>query len=233
MKKIVLAVVLTGGLFPLCAQDFYWGAYFYPNYSNRRLIAIGANLSEQMIQEIEDRETGKLSFSGGGHAGWRGEKAGFQFGLGFTETGYQTVREAVPPDSPDAGNASQQKFIYRNYNLELPIELQFIHELDSRNYFYFMLGGAASYNLANNEIKVLYSGDTSQRDDAPEPEQVYRRTNFAFQTGIGWEHNISDRTYLYLQPNFQFWLSGLYQDATINRSLYNLGLKLGVKFYRE
>lgn len=233
MKKLFPVIFLLLGCLTLSAQSFYWGAYLYPNYSSRRLIAIDANLSEQMLQDIEDRETGKFSISGGGHAGWRGEKAGFQFGLGVAETGYRTVREPIPPDSPDAPNASQQRFIYRNINLELPIELQFIHELDYRNFFYFMLGGVGSYNLANQEIKILYDGDIRERGDDPEPEGDYRRSNFAFQAGLGWERNIGGSTHLYLQPNFQFWLSGLYRDASINRSLYNFGLKLGVKFYRE
>lgn len=233
MNQFLLTGLLSFGLFSLCAQDFYWGAYLYPNYSDRRLIAIGTNLSEQMLQEIEDRETGKFSLSGGGHLGWRGERAGFQIGLGFAETGYRTVREPIPPDNPDAVEASQQQFIYRNYNLELPLEIHFVHELDYQNFFYFMLGGVGSYNLANREVKILYDGDLSERRDAPPPEEPYRRTNFAFQAGLGWERNLGGTTNLYLQPNFQFWLSGLLRDAPINRSLYNLGLIVGLKFYRE
>ena len=217
----------------LGAQDFSWGFNLYPNYSSRRLIVTGVNLSEKMIQEIEDRETGKLSFSAGLQAGWKGEKAGFQFGLSFSETGYQTVKEPVPPDDPASGTASERRFIYRNFNLELPLDILFLHELNGRNDFIFTLGGAGSLNLANQVTEIRYAGDTKERQQGELPEEAFRPFNFALQAGMGWEGSLGGRSRIFVQPTFQFWLSGLLKDADINRSLYNVGVKTGLKFYRE
>lgn len=233
MKKLTLLIPVLLLTVAGCAQDFFWGFNLFPNYSDRRLIVTGVVLSDEMIGEIEARETGKFSVSGGGLAGWRGEKTGFQFGVSFSETGYQTVKEPIPADDPAFATASERRFIYRNFNLEIPLEILFIHDLDDRNDFFFMLGGAGSVNLFNRTTEIRYAGDSRERINADLPEESFRPFNFAFQAGMGWEHGMGGSSTLFIQPNFQFWLSGLLQDADINWSLYNIGMKAGMKFYRE
>jgi hypothetical protein len=230
MKHILVLIIGVVAAGSLAAQNFSWGAYVYPNYSSRRLIILGSNIGESQIQALEEQETGKLSLSAGLQAGWRAEKIGFRFGLAVSETGYQTVKEAIPEDDPNPLGASQRRVVYRNYNLVLPVEIDFIHQIDSKNAFVFLLGGAASYNLGNEVKEVFYLGDTRERQEGALPEGTFRSTNFAIMSGMGWERKLSEGMHLMLQPTFHFWLSGMLEEAPVNRSLYDVGVKVGVLF---
>ncbi len=236
MKKIHILLIwgLCLLLFDVAIGQsrFHWGPELFPNYSGRRLILFSGTVSDDMIESLNATERGKLSLAGGLQAGWQGPKAGFRFGLLFSETGYRTIRQNIPPDAPDnPSGADQQRFLYRNYNLELPVSIDFIHELDDRNNFFFSLGTAMSYNLANQQTTFLYFGDRVERIDGPEPEGDFRKFNYAFITGMGWESELSGSLSLYLQPSFQFWFKGLLVEADIDRSLYALGLKAGLRFF--
>lgn len=230
MKHILILITMMATAGSLTAQNFSWGFHVYPNYSSRRLIVLGANIGESQVQALEERETGKLSLSAGLQAGWRAKKIGFRFGLAFAETGYQTIKEPIPADDPNPFDASQRRTIFRNYNLVLPAEIDFIHEIDSKNAFVFLLGAAASYNLGNEVREVYYLGDTQERQAGTLPEESFRAVNFAFMSGMGWERQLSEGMDLLIQPTFHFWLSGLLEDTPLNRSLYDVGIKMGVMF---
>lgn len=225
---LLLSLLLTTGV--LAAQSFTWGVHVYPNYANRRLIALGVNITDKMIQEIEAEETGRFSMAGGLRAGWRGEKVGFQFGLELAETGYQTVQLPIPEDSPNPDGASAVSYLYRNWNLVVPAGLEFVHELGDKNAILFLLGGAAGLNLSNQTVTRRHFGDRIERSAETASGENFRTLNFAVQTAVGWERRLGQRTTFYAQPTFQFWLHGLLQDAELNRSLYDLGVKVGVRF---
>ncbi len=231
MRKyaLILAAVLMS--LSTIAQNFSWGFNFYPNFSSRRLIALDASISQNDIRRLDSLETGKFSLSAGLQAGWRGEKLGFRFGLGFGETGYQTIKMNIPGDTPNPDNASQNKFVYRNFNILLPVEFEFAHKLDTKNSFYFLLGGTGIFNVSNQVKEIRYFGDTSERLDAPLPETPFRFFHFAIQSGMGWENHLSENTTLFLQPTFHFWLGGLFENnVSLNRSLYDIGVKVGMRF---
>lgn len=231
MKRILFLLLSLAISLNLTAQNFSWGFQIFPNYSGRRLIVQDPSIGESAVKEIEARETGKPSLAAGVEAGWRAEKLGFRFGLSLAETGYRTVKEPIPTDAPNPEGATDIRTVYRNYNIVVPAEIDFIHEIDSKNAFFFLLGAAGSINLANEVRETLFFGDSQERRKAPLPEENFRTVNFAFQSGLGWENQVNPGWSLYLQPTFRFWLKGLYdQDANINRSLFDLGLKMGVRF---
>lgn len=240
MKKnrMRMRLVLACGLFflvvgPTSAQTrFFWGPEIYPNYSGRRLIIFGTTVSDKTIEELNANERGKFSFAGGLQAGWKGPKAGFRFGLLFSETGYRTIKSAIAPDDPDSPEgATAKKSVYRNYNLEMPVSVDFIHDLDDKNTFFFSLGAGMSVNLTNQQRTIYYYGDRTESTEGPESESEFRILNYGFITGMGWERDLSSRLSMYFQPNFQFWFKSLMVDAEIDRSLYALGLKAGLRFY--
>lgn len=228
------ALILAGILMSLSmiAQDFSWGFNLYPNFSNRRLMALDASISQNDIRRLDSLERGKFSLGAGLQAGWRGEKLGFRFGLGFSETGYQTIQMNIPGDTPNPDNATENKFVYRNFNILLPVEFEFVHNLDTRNSFLFILGATGILNVGNEVKEIRYFGDTSERQDAALPEAPFRRLHFAIQSGMGWENHLSESTTIFLQPTFHFWLGGLFDntDVSLNRSLYDIGVKVGVRF---
>ena len=222
-----LFVFFLGNL--LLAQDnsFTWGVQAYPNYSGRRLVAL-ANYSDEEIQELEALETGMFGYSAGVMAEWRGDKLGMRLGLNYMNAGYQTIRQRLQQDDPNA--PSEQQIQYVSNFIEVPVEFLFSHDLkEAKASMFFMLGASFAYNFSNQTRTVEFFGETN-RSASVDTEGDFRTFHTAFQSGIGMELGIGERVILLFQPNFQFWLQGLLEDADLNRNLYSVGMKVGAFF---
>ncbi len=235
MKKTGLLILLTLAAWPVLSQRvFGWGLNVFPNITNRRLVAY-SSISEEMVRQIERREISKPSYAANLFMFWRSERVAFELGAGFADTGYGTVEEPIPADDPDFANATSRSYKFRNYNLELPASLKFYQSLGENDYFNFMLGINIAYNLSNDTLKVLYNGGEPGDTRVTADTQEFRPLNYAFTTGIGWEHRFSPRFSLILQPTFAFWLKGILKDTEyteLNRNLYSFGLNVGFRFDR-
>ncbi|MCB0547257.1 MAG: outer membrane beta-barrel protein [Phaeodactylibacter sp.] len=229
MKFSLVAILLGIGTLGFSQAVFSWGVEAYPNYSNRRLIA-QTSISNQQARALEALETGRFSYSAGLFAQWRGGRAGFQTGLRFTDTGYQTVRTSLSSDDTPPPGATEKRIVYQNRFLEAPAELLFFQELDDKNDFFFTIGLALAYNLSNQNKTVFYTGDTRSANSEKAENDNFHNISYSFLTGMGWEHQFSDSFSVVLQPAFQFWLQSLLIDTDINRNLYSVGLRIGAKF---
>ena len=230
MRKFLLWCIFLGITISSIGQSrFGYGISVYPNFSGARLISFG-NISERQIQEINDREIWKFSYAGGIFANWRSEKLGFQVGLNYMNSGYQTIRDTVPTAAPNPRNAEDWRFIYQSNYIEVPVDLQFFQELERGSEFFFMLGASFSYNLNNRVDTIFYFGDSETSEQEDQENSEYNGLNFAFQFALGWEKALGDNFALIIQPTFQFWFRGLLKDNTFNRSLYSLGLRVAFKF---
>ena len=229
MKCSLAAILLFLSTWGFSQVEFGWGLEAYPNFSHRRL-ATETSVSNAQIIALEDLEVARPSYGAGAFAQWRGGRAGFQTGLRFMNTGYQTVRTPLSADDTPPPGATEKRIIYQNLFLEAPAEIQFFQELDDNNDFFFMTGLALAYNLSNTNKTIYYTGDTQSVEAEKADNGNFSQFSYSFLTGIGWDHQFSDRLSLVLQPTFQFWLRGLLIDAEINRNLYSVGLRVGVKF---
>ena len=229
MKFSLTAIVLCLTTLAFSQAEFSWGLEAYPNYSHRRLIA-QTSIPSNEARVLEDLETGRFSYSAGLFAQWRGGRAGFQTGLRFTNTGYQTIRTPLSADDTPPPGATEKRIDYQNLFLEAPAELQFIQELDDNNDFFFMVGMALAYNLSNTNKTIYYSGNTSSANSEKANNEDFASFSYSFLSGMGWEHRFNDRFSIVLQPTFQFWFKALLVEADINRNLYSVGLRMAVKF---
>lgn len=229
MSRLIFSFLFVLGSGCLLAQTtFDVGLSLYPNMSNRRLIAFN-NLSVQAQKTLDSLESARPSYSIGVMAGWRGQKAGFQFGLNYMNTGYRTLKQAIPQSDPQSEIASTRRYTYQFTNIEIPIDLLFYQELSEGNEFFFAMGTALSFNLQNKNQVVLFSGENKTREEITVNQDDYRLFNYGFEAGMGWERTFNERWALLLQPNFQFWFKGVLEKNDLNRSLYNFGLRIIVK----
>lgn len=233
MNKYLILAGLCLFTLDLTAQMGTWYSInLYPNYSNRRLIVFD-NLNQDQIETIDSLEAAKPSYTIGGAIQWRGEFVGFQIGANFMNTGYRKIRQAIPADDPFAGQAEEYAQTFTNYLLELPVELTFYQTLNENNEFFFLLGTGVAYNLGNRTRTTLYTSSSENPvDNSPTDAIDFRRINWEFQAALGWEKAFSPHVRLLVQPTFQFWTRGLYVDEPINRNLYSLGVRVGLKFGR-
>lgn len=227
MKKILLLLFFPVSLF--CQSDFNWGISVFPHLAGTRLISFGL-LSEEEIAEINEREITRFGYAGGLFAQWKGEKLGFQVGLNFMDTGYRTVKEPIPADDPNPQGATDRRLLYQYQYIELPVEVLFYQNFRNKHAFFFMLGASASYNINNYETTILDLGDSQSRSREKLPQEDFNSFNYAFQAGVGYETELSEKVGLFFEPVFQFWLKEVFKDMELNRSLYTVGLKVGVRF---
>ncbi|GJM31324.1 MAG: hypothetical protein DHS20C18_03250 [Saprospiraceae bacterium] len=224
---------MSGFLVNSWAQaSFFWGPQLEPNLSNRRLIAF-SNISQEQIDQLEEREIGKPSLSAGVFAGWRKDKIGIRFGANYMETGYRTVKELIPPTEPDAANASERRLIFQNQNIEIPVEIQFLQELDRKNKFFFAMGSGVYFNLNNRTKTILYSGEKTDSRVEQADNSLFQSFNYSFRAGVGWETQLSENVSLVIEPTFKIWMQGILKDNELNRNLYSMGLRVAVQFLTE
>ena len=233
MNRIALLFFFCLLIAELSAQSGTWySVNLYPNYSNRRLIVFD-NLNQDQVDAIDDLEASKPSYSIGGAIQWRGEFLGFQMGANFVNTGYRVVRQPIPGDGPFAGRGEEYRQTFTNYMMEIPIEVTFYQTLSETDEFFFMLGTGLGYNMSNRTRTTLYSGGgTATVENTPTDDKTFRNLNTEFQAALGWEKALNPQLKLVVQPHFQFWMRGLYLDELINRNLYSLGVRVGLKFGR-
>lgn len=233
MNKILLLAGICLLSLDLAAQEGTWYSInLYPNFADRRLIVFD-NLNQDQIDAIDSLEAAKPSYSIGGAIQWRGEFIGFQLGANLVNTGYRSIRQAIPADDPFAGQAEEYEQTFSTYMIELPVEFTFYQTLNENNEFFFMMGTGIAYNLSNRTRTTLFTNSSENPvDSAPTDGVNFRKINLEFQAALGWEKAFTPNFRLVVQPHFQFWLRGLYVDELINRNLYSLGVRVGVKFGR-
>lgn len=203
------------------------GIGLFPNLSHRRLVAFDVS-AQQLTDSLEMFEMGVPTYSAGLLLNFRGEKAGVQIGLQYSVLGYNGSRRTLAASDPNSANFSERAQHFRSQQIEVPMSLQFYQDLSDKDDFFFSLGTSVSYSLSNDDIEILYAGDISERNRTAGMED-FRRLNVAFQTAMGWEHNYQRNWAISVAPTFKLWLRGLYNTQTLNRNLYQVGLRLTVR----
>jgi len=229
--NLLLLIVATGLAAPVWAQNLpQLGLLAYPNFSGAR-IAAGSFLNNAQIDSLERRETNRTSISAGLVVQWQAEKAGFRSGIQYTESGYASIREPIPGGSNSPEGASTQRLQYKSFFLEIPAELLFIHQPDSKNKVNFSMGLSAAFNFRNTEQTDFFSGEKIASQQVTLGNALFTPLHISFITGMGWQHDISPKIAFFAQPTFQFWFNGLLREAIdLNRNLYAIGLKTGILF---
>jgi len=231
MKRIIIISFFTLFSFHLFGQStFIWGAELHPNYSERRLIAITQFFSDSTLRAIDSIEMGKLSFSGGLFLGWKGEKVSFETGLSFMESGYKTLKGPADDNRPIPAGALLEQNTFQSFYIELPTRLQFFHTMETGSEFSFSMGVSLSYNISNLRTTTYFLENSNQEEKTKFDQEAYRKFNYAFEAGMGWGKKLNENFAIFIQPTFKFWFKGMLVENKLNRSLYSLGVRTGVRF---
>lgn len=208
------------------------GVNLFPNYSHRRLVNFDF-MGQALADSLEVNEIARPSYAGGVVLSYRGQKAGVQFGVNYSQTGYRGKRTPIPFNDPNRANFDDQQYNFRAQQIEVPFAIVFYQNLSDKDDFFFLLGSGLSYNLSNQDIVTRFNGENSAREVNKIESDDFRKVNYSFQTAMGWEHKLSDRMVFSIAPTFRLWLAGIYRDALLNRNLYQFGLRATVRFDRE
>lgn len=203
------------------------GIGLFPNYSHRRLVVF-QNYSQNQVDSLETAERFRPSYSAGLLLSTRGEKVGLQIGLNYAEVGYRGTRTPLPITDPRANRFTEYRLEFRGRQVMVPLSILFYQELSEQDEFYFLLGSGLSYSLKNDFVTTYFSGDISEREVAEAPGE-FRRINYCFEAAMGWEHHFGGKLTLTLAPTFRLWMSGLLTEGELNRNLYQLGMRMGLR----
>jgi hypothetical protein len=234
MSRIsLLLIIFLLSVAALTAQRYSgYGINLFPQLSHRRLVNLDFGSLAQ-TDSLEANEIARPSFATGLVLSYRGEKAGVQTGLNYSQTGYQGKRVPLAFNDPNRANFNEERYGFRSQSIEIPFALLFYQNLSPKDDFFFMLGSGINYNLSNQSIITRFDGETSAREVNDIENDDFRRINYAFQTGMGWEHKLSNNMVFSLAPTFRLWMAGVFKNALLNRNLYQVGLRATVRFDRE
>ena len=222
---LVMLCAITGAF---AQEGPQYGLSAYPSFSGARLGA-GTTINNAALDSLEARETSRPSIAFGLAAQWRGAKAGFRTGIQLTNTGYRTVQEPVPTGEPAPPGAVTRSIAYRSMFIEMPAEILFLHEINTKDRVNFMMGVGAAYNIGNYEDTTYFSGERIGTEKQKLSNDNFRRLHLSFQTGVGWQRDFGQKVVFFVQPTFQFWFNGLLlEPGEVNRNLYSIGLKTGI-----
>ncbi|MGB3547550.1 MAG: outer membrane beta-barrel protein [Saprospiraceae bacterium] len=213
----------------LAAQDYNgprtgYGISLFPHLANRRLAAANS-ISFEEIDRIEEREVAAFGYAAGLFFRNRSLKLGYDTGLNYLVSGYDTQRGPVDAGGPRPGFSEySETFVTRQ--IELPFAIQFYQQVDDANEFSFSLGLAVSYALDQRTEYTGFNTAGSQTFEINE-DVSYRAANYAFMAGFGYNRRFGTDWAVLLQPTFKYWFRGLIDDeeAELNRNLYMVGFK--------
>ncbi len=233
MRNILLILFLgLSGHLLIGQSTFSWGLNLYPNLSDRRLVNTGGLLSDKAMAEIDKIEKTQFGYAVGLDMQWQAEKIGLNLGLRYMNAGYNIGRTILLPDDPNVDFADESSGRFEQTRLELPVEVLFFFNLSDEDAIFFTMGASFGYTLQTKNELTLYRNNNPETS-LIDPEYPVRDFNYAFQTGVGWQTQLNNKLQLSIQPNFQFWFKGIYEDeALINRNLFNFGVKLGLRFFQ-
>lgn len=232
-RLTLLLFTLILGCTTLMAQRYSGiGINLFPQYSHRRIVNLDLNMLNQ-ADSLENNEFARPSYATGLVLSYRGEKAGVQVGLNYSQTGYRGKRTPIAFNDPNRANFDEEQYSFRAQNIEIPFSVLFYQTLSEKDDFYFSLGSGLSYNLSNQNIITRFNGETSAREVNNIENEDFRKVNYCFQTSMGWEHKLSENMLFSIAPTFRLWLAGIYRDALLNRNLYQFGIRATVRFDRE
>lgn len=198
------------------------GLSLFPHLSHRRLVAVELG-SPIRTDSLDAAERSLPTYALGVAFSHRGEKVGVQAAVHYSRMGYRGSRAAIPLSNPLAARFSEQEYRFVTQQIEVPFGLVFYQALSDKDEFFFLLGSGISYNMVNNDTYVRYEGDISETETTRTPGD-FRRLNYCFQTGMGWEHRLDEKWSLSIAPVFRLWMAGLYREAELNRNLYQMGI---------
>ena len=72
--------------------------------------------------------------------------------------------------------------------------------------------------------------NNKQEEKTKFDQQDYRKLNYAFEASMGWGKKLNDNFTIFIQPSFKFWFKGMLVENNLNRSLYSLGVRTGIRF---
>ena len=219
------------------AQDvirpFQYGIFIYNNVTKGLLVDNGAD--PNLRASYEAIEISKLGYSTGFFTRFNlSPISKLNIGLNYLNTGERTKRQVlIFGDQLDPvlgfitpeGGFDEHRFVYTYHHIEIPVNYEFHF-----GGFYTTSGISTVLNVRNTINSKIYKPDgsiESNTDEYGNGIYEFKKVNAVANIGFGYEFSlgpVSGYSCFYTQT----FLSGVMQDAELNRRPFSYGLSFGV-----
>lgn len=240
MRILLLATTLLIACHFDCfcqSKKFSFGLQVFPNYS-KSLISNDGNTSKEMEQSVCDNETWKPSISTHVFASYQFTKnISFSVGIGYQNNGerikenHTPSRDRIDPRKDFTYHITHPTITrnesFTHHNIEIPVSLKY--HLNSQ---FFATAGVSTIFHLSTITKLTYENhETGEKSTYKNEDDwmEYRDMNFSGNFGFGMNCLANDKMKIFIKPNVQYSFLGIFNDASLNRHPFSIGLVLGIE----
>ena len=235
MKNVILILTLI-----LCSV-------FLAKSQDEKIVHLGFNVTPKITQQVfEDADLGvgeTLFGFGGGLDIYYDVSNLLQLKTGLQYNYYQVSQIDYSPTFPDDNNgngsvdiySSWLEDIYKIHYLGVPVEGR-LKVAGEENHIYAKAGIEALFKVADMRESYIVESQTVREKIQNNPLTELQNIVFKAKIGIGYEFKMADKMKLYVEPQLEYSLTGIYKEAGIiddltdNSRLLDVGLMMGVRF---
>lgn len=200
------------------------GFTFSPDYCYRTIKPEPSN--QDWIDDINSFHVPKFGYTVGINSNIRlSKRIVINFGLSFSNKGYQTKRVKVAPFETAGDYPDEMKVRWNMFFLDIPLKGNYYFTTNDFK-LYLTVGTSANIFINQKRIRFEYDPDNKLKYNSTEG---FNKVGFAIIGGIGLDYSIHRKLYVRFEPTFRYSLTPV--DNWENKSyLYSFGTNIGLYY---
>ncbi len=191
------------------------------------LKANNSNISKVYLDQKKDEVIGKFGFSINGLVRYKlNQKVNFQTGIGYVKNGINEKTVKLTPAVPDSTLPTYGRYSFVQHSITVPLLLQYYFST-TKNKFYLIGGVTPTFSFKsydNYTLTYLNGNETTSKTDV---SSKVRNLNLGAALGFGYQYKLNNKIDMFVQPNFNINLLGIYKNTDLSRYIYSYGLTIG------
>jgi hypothetical protein len=227
-NKLLLALLLISTVTFAQSPKFRFGLSLRPAITDNILSSDGS-IPSNVVNNLKYQELRDWGYSALLFAQYEANtRLKFQFGIGYSRTGYSTRRKALIYQTPEPGAPEYSKFEYAYHDLIVPVQLRY--NLSKKQNTFYLLGGiSTALKLSRTTTRTLwYANDKRVSVTDKDKDSNYNTLNLNGIAGFGYDIKVSPKINLWVQPSLECNVLGTAQSSGLTRRTYTFGISLGL-----
>ena len=189
----------------------------------------GKPMTDIVIESRNENEIAKFGYTTGVNllfncsANW-----GFETGIQYSNDGYQTKKQNLVFEIPNATLPINAKFIYSYQYVGIPVKARF--SFGKKNIRGIAAVGVLTNILVKETTKIKY-GYLSGREEnkTASNNSALNKINILPVVSIGMDYKVCSKMHLLAEPTFRYSLLRL-KNAPVSERLWNIGFNIGLYY---
>lgn len=234
MKKSILLIVAITFFSAFANAQITITPYAQADFCTR-ILSPESTLSPEMVENIQELYAPKIGYTTGINVQYDfNSKWAFKTGLMFQDMGSKVSETDLIFTNPDIVLFDAYKLIEHYQFINIPVQMQYNFNADSKFSPYIAFGGSVNLNVNNYVISTLYTVEEVydrtkfQFDDASDYEK--QTINFSVKTDVGFRYKLNEKFDLNTFISGNVLLLPTNQNNSYNPRHLNIGIGFGVGY---